>query len=66
MASRSSGRTEKTQDIDVNIEAVASGKKLSRKDERLVQWKVKVLVTVLKLMAARRQLLGVRPDTEVF
>jgi Adenylate and Guanylate cyclase catalytic domain len=64
MTSRSSGRTENTHDIEVNIEEVASGTKLTRKDERLVQWNVEVLVKVLKRIAARRQLLGVRPDTE--
>jgi hypothetical protein len=63
----SSGRTDTSDDCDDGIIEEKSSKlsKLRGKDERLVQWNVDVLVKILNQMAARRELLGVRPDTEV-
>lgn len=62
----SSGCTDNSDDINVIFQETSSKlSKLSGKDERLVQWNVDLLVKILQRMAARRELLGVRPDAEV-
>lgn len=50
--------------VEVDIIEMQNKKKLCRKDDRLAQWNTEQLLKVLKRMKVKRQLVGVRPDSE--